>query len=47
MIVIYNENKQIDHVSNIMTSRSFKISASIFQNAGKTENVTEFEFERF
>ena len=44
------QNKLIDHTSNTISKRhgifakNFTIS---FSNAAKTENVPEFEFERF
>ena len=47
MIVICNENKKIDHISNIMSkphgifTKNVTISLS---NAGKTGNVPKFEF---
>ena len=41
-IIIHNKNRQIDHMSNIIT----KLQRLLFQTTGETENVPEFEFER-
>ena len=59
IIVISNENKRNDHINNIMSKRRDKIyllktllknlfTEKFFPNAGKIENVLEFDkFEKF
>ena len=44
------KSKQVDHISNTMSKHQgvfIETLPSIFSNAGKTENLPEFEFERF
>ena len=44
------ENKQIDHISNIMSKcqcNFMKTVQLLISNARKTENLLEFEFDKF
>ena len=44
------KNKQIDHISKIMSKRNDIFAENFiifFPNAGKTANVPEFEFDKF
>ena len=44
------KNKQTDHTSNIMSKRHGVFTKNLiifFSNAGETEDVPEFKFERF
>ena len=44
------KNKRIDHISKIMSTRHSIFTENFpmfFSNAGKTEDVLEFEFHKF